>query len=145
MRKLFQNGCQPTKERETRVEDSLEEALTLVLEALCLAELGVKFSSDLFKELVEASRVARGYGPHATMRVHGHCVVCPDRAVGVSEKTVAGLSTMRAASSRQRETGRQRVPNGTQEVRMWQWLDRLRLDHQALSREFAQSCAVEGD
>lgn len=44
----------------------------LVLKAFRLTKLGFEFGSHLVEEFVEARRVARGDGPHAPVRVHGH-------------------------------------------------------------------------
>lgn len=52
-----------------QVED---DKRTLMLEALGLTSLSVELGPNLIKQLVETSRIARGYAPHAAMRIHGH-------------------------------------------------------------------------
>lgn len=44
---------------------------TLMLKTFGLALLAIELSSDLLKQLVQAS-IAGRHSPHATMRIHGH-------------------------------------------------------------------------
>ena len=43
-----------------------------MLKVLRLAQLGIKLGPDLIEELVEASGIAGGHGPHAAVGIHGH-------------------------------------------------------------------------